>query len=83
MKCPNCEKVLNPRARQCTACGTRLIRQSDKMARKLTVNTGIATGCGCLLVALGGAMLVYETILFGVVTALAGILLILLGKTKR
>lgn len=83
MKCPNCGKGLNPRAKQCTACGIRLVRQSDKMARKMTVNTGIATGCGFLLVALGGAMLVYETILFGVVAALAGVLLILVGKAMR
>ncbi|QGY38887.1 zinc-ribbon domain-containing protein [Pseudodesulfovibrio cashew] len=83
MKCPSCGKSLNPRAVRCTGCGTRLIRPSDKLARKMTAGRGLSLACGGLLVWLAVFLFFNDAMLFGTITAVAGAALLFLGKTMN
>lgn len=81
MKCPKCKKSITNRSKVCRYCGVKIVRRSDKMAKKMTMDGGISMACGGLLILLG-LVLVFNTgidmwsmVAFGV-----GGALILIGK---
>lgn len=83
MKCPSCEKPINPRSTRCKHCGARLVRQSDKMVRKMTVNAWIAMASGGLLVVLSAILMLNGISLFAGVTFFVGIVLMITGKVMN
>lgn len=80
MRCPNCKKTINPAATICKHCGVRIVRKSDKIVRKLTVNGRIAMACGGLLVLMALASLLVETYPLGLFLAVIGATFIGIGK---
>jgi len=83
MKCPNCGKGIRPEARVCPHCKTHLIRKSDKMARKMTVNSAAAMACGGLLIALGVVMAFFDSLILALIIAAVGIALLIVGKALK
>ena len=81
MKCPNCNRLIHAQAQTCKHCGTRVVRKSDKMVRKMTMNARIAMACGGLLIIIGGIVGFYGAYTTAAITAGVGTLLILIGKS--
>lgn len=80
MKCPNCKKTIKSQSRKCPHCGVRLVRRSDKMARKMTMNARISMASGGLLVILGIILAINSAYLFGGLTFAIGAALMVIGK---
>ncbi len=80
MKCPNCGKTIKATRHSCKYCGTKLVRKSDKMASKMTMNAGVSLVAGGLLAFLGLIMLLYGMYVMGGISFGLGVLLVLVGK---
>lgn len=80
MRCPSCKKTINPTATVCKHCGVRIVRKSDRIVRKLTVNGRIAMACGGLLVLMALAALLAGTYPLGLFLAVIGATFIGIGK---
>lgn len=80
MKCPSCGKPINPRSNMCKYCNSHLVRKSDKMARKMTMNARIAMASGGLLIIIALVLAFNNALVFGGVTFTVGALLLLIGK---
>lgn len=81
MRCPSCTKFLKPSATVCKHCGVRIVRKSDRIVRKLTVNGRIAMACGGLLILMALAALLVGTYPLGLILAVIGATFIGIGKT--
>lgn len=80
MKCPKCGKMLKPGSSKCRHCSVRIVRQSDKMARKMVVNSRIAMACGGLLVLISLILAINGVYVFAASTCVIGVALVGIGK---
>lgn len=53
------------------------------MAKKMTVNPLFAMMAGGILVGVGGVLAFYDTLTFAAITALVGVVLLLVGKALK
>lgn len=83
MKCPSCGKSIRADAKVCKHCKTRLVRKSDKIASKMTVNSSAAMACGGILVLLGIALGFFDSLILALLTAGVGIALFIIGKALK
>ncbi|BCS88409.1 hypothetical protein [Pseudodesulfovibrio sediminis] len=83
MKCPKCSKSVSNLAKHCPQCGTRFIRQSDKLASKMALSGRLTTLCGGGLIFLGVLAFLYGSGLGGTILLGIGVLLALTGLIKR
>lgn len=83
MKCPQCGKGIRADAKVCKHCKTRLIRKSDRMARKMTVHPAIAMASGGILVGVGVVLAIYDSFILGGVTAGIGAVLMVIGRATK
>jgi ribosomal protein L40E len=80
MKCPRCGKIITAGAVQCRHCRVHIVRPSDKIVRKMTVNSRIAVACGGLLLFMGAAALMAAAYPLGLFLAVVGGTFIVIGK---
>ncbi|MBG0789030.1 MAG: zinc ribbon domain-containing protein [Desulfovibrionaceae bacterium] len=73
MYCPKCHKPLPKDSSTCKYCGSRFVRQSDRMKRQMTINGRFAMACGGLMIFLALVLFVYG----GSASAMQGVLLVL------
>ncbi len=85
MKCPQCGKSIKPDTRQCKHCGTRLVRKSDKIARKMTLNSHFTMVCGGILIFLAVLLAIYgdKGIFWEAFLAGLGMMLIVIARIMR
>ena len=83
MKCPQCGKNISAQAHACKRCGARIVRKSDRMARKLTMSGLPAMACGGLLVLIGLISLINGAYQMGAISLGVGVVLLILGKLLR
>ena len=80
MKCPRCNEPMNPRSVTCKSCGAHILRKSDKMAKKMTVNRWISMAAGGVLIIIALVLAYSGAYLFGGIALGVGAVLILIGK---
>lgn len=80
MKCQSCKKVIPPNAKACKHCGSKIVRKSDKMAKKLTMDGRIAMACGGLLILIAIVMFIYGGTFWTALVLGLGALLMFIGK---
>ncbi len=80
MKCQNCGKSIKRQAKSCKYCGVRIIQKSDKMAKKMTMDGGIAMACGGLMVIIAIVMAIYGGRMWAAIILILGCLLTFIGK---
>jgi len=83
MKCPQCGKNISPQAHQCKKCGTKVVRESDRMARKLTMSGLPAMACGGLLVLIGLILMINGAYQMGGLSLGVGVVFLIIGKLLR
>lgn len=80
MKCPNCGQNINSTATICKHCRVRVVRKSDKIARKMTLNGRVAMASGGLLVCIAVVLVLNNALGLAGITFVVGAALIGIGK---
>ena len=80
MKCPKCTKVISDRSTICKHCGVRIVRKSDKIARKMTMNGRVAMASGGLLIFIAVILALNNTFGLAGLTFAVGAALAIIGK---
>lgn len=75
MKCNQCGKTVKQSARTCKFCGNKFIRQSDQLARRMTLSANTALGTACFLVFFGAILLFNGLNIVGTIVLGLGILI--------
>ncbi|MBI9081010.1 MAG: hypothetical protein JEY79_14880 [Pseudodesulfovibrio sp.] len=83
MKCPKCGKNISSKVSCCKHCGTRFVRKSDKLAKKMTMDGRIAMACGGLLMFIGLVVFLNGGRLWAAIIFALGVLLTFIGKKMR
>lgn len=83
MKCPKCNRMIRSQAKTCKHCGTRIVRKSDKLVSRMTMNGRIAVACGFMLIIIGGVIGFYGGYTVAAIAAGIGVALAIIGKYMR
>ena len=83
MKCPQCGKKIGAQTHICRRCGAKIVRESDRMARRITMTGLPAMACGGLLVLTGLIALINGAYQMGGISLGIGMVFIILGKALR
>lgn len=83
MKCPNCNKTIPTRSKICKHCKIKITRKSDKLAKKMVMESNIAMACGGLLTLIAISLFIYGGGLWATILLTLGVLLIFIGKKMQ
>ncbi|MEF2229391.1 MAG: hypothetical protein V3571_00525 [Pseudodesulfovibrio sp.] len=83
MKCPQCGKNIGPQTHTCKRCGARIVHESDRMARRITLGGMPAMICGGLLALIGLILLINGAYQMGGLSLGVGLVFVILGKLLR
>lgn len=83
MKCPKCKKTIPSRSKFCKYCKVKIVRKSDKIAKKMVMEGNIAMACGGLLALIGIVLFIYGGGLWAAIMLALGALLTFIGMKMK